>query len=73
MRNCKGLWQRFGLPRAKIRAPRNVPVELRSDRDSRGIRLYVSVAEYPDNMGKTFPNRPQHFRKNGIRGGRQLL
>jgi hypothetical protein len=55
-----------------VSAVRKKPVELRSDRDGRGVRRAMGVAGFPDNVGKTFPNRPQHFRKNLILGDLQL-
>jgi hypothetical protein len=65
MRNWKGLGC-FGLPGRRSAGPGNVPIELRSDRDSQGGYRHVSVADLIDNVGKTFPNRPQHFWEDRI-------
>jgi hypothetical protein len=44
-----------------------MPVELRSGRDSRAA-VSMWIAGLMDNVGKTFPNRPQHFRENLVLG-----
>ena len=55
-----GMDEAFVATRA-VRGLGKMPVELWSDRGSRGGCSYVERRRLSDNVGKTFPNRPQHF------------